>query len=294
MRRSCVLALCFAFAACATPAGRQTAAPPPAERGPSDLLSAVGSYFDPADGRGHLVVLHEHQGTWWLLADDHLLSVRPERRGSGFALRPPIAETAEESLPREFVFQPGSPDAPRWRYQAGAWTGQQFLDPVANRVVRRGQSVRLTALGEGEPRSPHVLEISDGWLMRLDRPDETSRERCQAGWAFPDPTGNSARELHPARAAQPGGVSRLFYSFFNMPDASGEDGNCQFRPVPGHTYKYRSGFRFYLFVDADNRIVGAQLVGYMYVESFVVPGIPDALRRSMLEANREETGRQAE
>jgi hypothetical protein len=396
------LVLPVLFLACAT--SRQPAVPTqaePAEPGPSELRSAIGRYFSPGDGRGHLLVLHEHHGTWWLLADRHLLSVQVEQRGPDFVVRPtapPSAtgeETEDEKLPREFVFRPGSSYEPRWRYEAGAWTGQQFLDPVAARVVRRGESVRLVArseheerartvfqrcvtalraptperlreltrdfdpqaiaeaggaerlianqlanlLGEVEERVPvserawiarhrdrldhataghpalwpasedakllalvsaryrssHVIEISDGWLMKLDLRDET-RGRCQAGWAFPDPTGNTARERHTARAAEPGKVSRLFYGFFHMPDTSGEDTDksCQFRPVPGHTYAYESGFPFYLFVDADHRIVGAQLVGYMYVELFVVPGTPDALLRAMLEANREEIGRQAE
>jgi len=392
MRRYCLLAPCLAFAACATPVPRPT---PSAPSSP-DLLSAVGSYFDPADGRGHLVILHEHRRSWWLLADRHLLSVQVERRGPGFVVHAvPSAtdeKTDDERLPLEFVFHPGSPHEPRWRYQAGAWSGQQFLDPVAARIVRRGESVRLAALSEQEERaknvfgryvsalrtptperlheltqdldpqalaamggperflanelvqildevkerapaserawlarqhqllsqpgrpaiwpasedarllalvsaryrSPHLLEISDGWLMKLDLRDESGRRGCQAGWAFPDPTGNSARELHTARAAEPGRVSRLPYGFYYLRESSGQDSSCQFRPVPGHAYAYENGFPFSLFIDADGRMVGAQLVGYMSVELFVAPGLSYDLLRAMLTATNEEAGRQAE
>lgn len=402
MRSFLLLAPCFLLASCAARAARPNLAPPTASTS-RELLAALGTYLPPIDGGRGRIVVHEHQGEWWLAMDRYLFSVRPRRLGPDFVLplRWPASEDADdEKLPPEVVLHPGSAEDPRWRYEAGGWTGQQFLDPVATRVVRRAASVRLQALDEKEMgaeavlrrcvaalrssnaedlrwftkdmdpsavaalggaerlvanqlvgllddleqvtpapehswlageralldvvnaghttiwpasddarllamvkqrfRSRHTLEIADGWLMRLDRRDDGGRGRCQAGWTFPDPTHNSKSGRFVATPAKPGGVSRLFFTFFLAPvseeDASADDAraDCQFRPVPGQVYQPRSGFPFYLFVDADRRIVGAQLVGYMYTELFVAPGITGDLLNAMSMIGAEEAERQAE
>ena len=117
-----------------------------------------------------------------------------------------------------------------------------------------------------------------------------------AGVAFPDPTGNRAHEPLVARPPAPGQVTAVSYFFFQMPAGSetDDDQGCQFRPVAGHTYEYRSGFPFRIFVDDQSRIVGAQVVGTMVAEIFVAKGIPEALLNAMLATNREESARQAE
>ena len=354
--------------------------------------------------RDEVVVLESH-GDWWLIEDDFLVSVRADRRGSDLVLKVPSPahltddETdAAAKLPREFVFHPGTPSAPGWRYEAGAWSGKQHLDPVATRVVRRHETVSLYRLDEheleaqatyrrdvallrnptparlgelakdhdpeslaeaGGPeryaakelaeildevestvpsgergwfarqrsrlapstaahpeiwpasedarllaavtrryRSQDTIEIMDGWLAKLVNRDEGSRRGCTAGLVFPEPSCNSSRELHSARAAPPGQVSKLCYGFLQMsprpPSVYDEARDCDFRPTTSHVYRSKRGFPFLLFVDAASRIVGAQLVGYMYAALYVAPGIPNDLLRAMLTAQGEELRRVSE
>jgi hypothetical protein len=415
-----LLALCSVLAPCATPTGQQPArqpaeparaAKPEAREGthPWEPLSAVGTYFGPGHSLLRVrdaIVLHEHHGNWWLVADGHLASVRMERRGADlvFRLLSPLSPTdddpqAAEALPREFVFQPGTPAEPGWSYRAGAWTGKQFLDPVATRVVRQGESVslrrldhhelhaqasiredvallrnptpeqlrelvtghqqevaaaggperfvakrlaklleevepsvpsgertwlarqreRLAASGSARPalwpenedarvldlvtrrdRSQDTLEIVDGWRAKLANRDANRRRGCVAGFVFPEPSCNSSTsDLKPARATERGRVGQLCYAFFQMlakPSGRPEQRyrDCEFQPAVDQTHPGQGGLPFYLFVDADSRIVGAQLVGYMSAELYLAPGITGDRLRTMLAAQREEIGRQAE
>jgi hypothetical protein len=378
--------LCSIVIACSTPASKPT----PIQPAPIEVLSAVGSYLGPDDGYGPGVVLHEHHGAWWLAAGRHLMSIHPERRGTDLAVRLPARAPHPKGtddrirLPQDLVFHSGSTSNPTWHFQAEDTSRQQFTDPVATRVVRRGESVRLvrwrdfvanvafrrsmavlrtptaerlreftegidpellTAMGgpEGlattelshildetasrlstderadlerhrallaQTSSAHpvlwppsedekllalvnkdyglhdTLDIRDGWLAKLDLGDKNHRRSCQAGWAFPDPTGDTADERYRTRAAAPGRVSCLFYRFFSVAEASSEDcdGSIDFRPSPGHVYEHQSDFPFYVFVDADSRIVGARIVGYMYSQLFVGPGVSPGLLHEMLAA----------
>jgi hypothetical protein len=72
------------------------------------------------------------------------------------------------------------------------------------------------------------------------------------------------------------------------------DPQCAFDPLPGHAYERAGGFPFYLFVDGESRIVGAQIVGYLRADLFVVPGLSEDLLRAVGVAAREAADRQAE
>jgi hypothetical protein len=185
--------------------------------------------------------------------------------------------------------------------QDRAWPSRsrKLLDPAAaghSTIWPASDDDKLLALMKEHYRSSDMLEINDGWRMRVEQGRAGGRQACRAGWMFPDPTSNGATMGQVSQAAAIGNVSRLFFDFFLVSNVSEEDGDqgCQFQPVPGRSYRQRSGFPFYLFVDADSRIVGAQIVGYMFVELFVAPGITDDLYRVLLNATAHELARQAE
>jgi hypothetical protein len=172
------------------------------------------------------------------------------------------------------------------------------LEPNASghpRLWPASEDARLLALISARFRSHDVIELRDGWLMKLDQHDQDHDQRCQAGWAIPAPPGSSQRRGQPVRTAEPRRVTRLLYEFSAAGAAmKNGDPQCAFDPLPGHAYERAGGFPFYLFVDGESRIVGAQIVGYLRADLFVVPGLSEDLLRAVGVAAREAADRQAE
>jgi hypothetical protein len=179
-----------------------------------------------------------------------------------------------------------SPDAlPRLR---------EYQDDVDRLLARTGElwppaeDAPLIELSNRNWKLDDRIMVRDGILAKYEL---HARPETRTGILFPDPTCNGSHLPRAVRVTSSGKLAVVCVQFATLLE---QDTDQELKHIGQQAYPFRNGFPFVVLVDERLRIVGMELVGYMFAEVFARSDSTASERDHLVRVNAAEIANQAE